>query len=136
MNILKISVLDQRASISSTSLSVLCQLSIIKDNKIRINKFDIYYRDCTGLENWFMQIDIYFIFYSVLADQKTIFASIFLRERVQYWFKSNLQKYLKNYNKNLRSIFTNFNNFKRELRRIFEISNKKQITEKVVQYLI
>ncbi len=135
MNTLRMSVSDQRVSISSISLSVLYQLSIIKNNKIRINKFDIYYRDCTDLKNWFIQIDIYFIFYSVSANQKTIFVLIFFRKRTQYWLKSNLQKYLKNYNKNLYTIFTNFDNFKKELRRIFEIFNKKQIAKKVIQYL-
>ncbi len=32
-------------------------------------------------------------------------------------------------------MFTNFDNFKREFRRIFEISNKKQTAKKVIQYL-
>ncbi len=32
-------------------------------------------------------------------------------------------------------MFTNFDNFKRELRRIFEISNEEQIAKRVVQHL-
>jgi len=39
---------------------------------------------------------------------------------------------LKNYNKNSCAIFSNFNNFKRELRRIFETFNKKQIAKKLI----
>ncbi len=79
-----------------------------------------------------MQIDIYFIFYSIPTNQKTIFVSTFLKKRAQYWLKLNLQKYLKNYNKNSYTIFTNFDNFKKELRRIFETFNKKQIAKRVI----
>jgi len=32
-------------------------------------------------------------------------------------------------------MFTNFDNFKRELRRIFETSNEKQIAKRVIQHL-
>ncbi len=38
------------------------------DDKIRINKPDIYHGDRTGLEDWLMQVDIYFTFYPVPAD--------------------------------------------------------------------
>jgi hypothetical protein len=79
-----------------------------------------------------MQVDIYFIFYSVSANKKTIFAFTFLRERVQHWLKSNLRKYLKNYDENPRAMFTNFDNFKKELQRIFETSNEKQIAKRVI----
>jgi len=79
-----------------------------------------------------MQIDICFIFYFVPEDQKTIFASTFLRDRTQHWLKPALRKYIKNLSENSNAIFTSFNNFKRELRRIFGISNKKQIAERVI----
>jgi len=79
-----------------------------------------------------MQIDIYFTFYLVPEDQKTIFASTFLRDRAQHWLKSALRKYIENLLENLNAIFTNFNNFKRELQHIFGNSNKKQIAEKVI----
>jgi len=44
-------ILNQRVFISNINLLVLCQLLIIKDNKIKINKFDIYYKDCIDLKN-------------------------------------------------------------------------------------
>jgi len=79
-----------------------------------------------------MQMNIYFIFYSVSANKKTIFASTFLRERAQHWLKSNLRKYLKNHDENPRAMFTNFDNFKRKLRRIFETFNEKQIAKRII----
>jgi len=45
------SILDQRISILSTSSLVLRQLLIMRDDKIRINKPNIYYRDRIGLKN-------------------------------------------------------------------------------------
>ena len=44
-------VLDQRVSISSTSLITLRWLSINKDDKIRINKSNVYYEDQIDLKN-------------------------------------------------------------------------------------
>ncbi len=82
-----------------------------------------------------MQMNIYFTFYSVSANKKTIFASTFLRGRAQHWLKSTLRKYLKNHDENPSAMFTNFDNFKRELRRIFETSNEKQIAKRVIQHL-
>jgi len=76
-----------------------------------------------------MQVDIYFTFYLVSADQKTIFASTFLRGRAQHWLKPNLRKYLEDHDENPRAMFTNFDNFKRELRRIFGTFNEKQIAK-------
>jgi len=44
-------VLNQRVSISSINLLALLRLSIIRNNKIRINKSNIYYRDRTNLKD-------------------------------------------------------------------------------------
>ncbi len=125
-------VLGQRAPTPSNSSTAPRRPSIGEDDKIRINKSNVYHEDRTGLEDWLMQMDIYFIFYLVLANKKTIFASIFLRGRAQHWLKSNLRKYLENHDENPRAMFTNFDNFKRELRRIFETFNEKQIAKRVI----
>jgi len=45
------SILDQRVSISNTSSLASRRLSIDKNNKIRINKSNIYYEDRIDLEN-------------------------------------------------------------------------------------
>jgi len=82
-----------------------------------------------------MQVDIYFTFYPVSANKKTIFASTFLRGRAQHWLKPTLRKYLKDHDENPRAMFTNFDNFKRELQRIFETFNEEQTAKRVVQHL-
>ncbi len=45
------SILNQRVSISNISSLALRRLSIDKDNKIRINKPNIYYEDRINLKN-------------------------------------------------------------------------------------
>jgi hypothetical protein len=44
-------VSGQRASILSISLLASRQLSNMKDDKIRINKLDVYHEDYIGLKN-------------------------------------------------------------------------------------
>jgi len=45
------SVLNQRISILNISLLASRQLLNMKDDKIRINKLDVYYKDCIDLKN-------------------------------------------------------------------------------------
>jgi len=44
-------VLNQRVSILSNSLTTLRQLSINEDNKIKINKSNVYHKDRIDLKN-------------------------------------------------------------------------------------
>jgi len=48
--------------------------------------------------------------------------------------KLNLKKYLNN-NLDSLEVFISFNIFKKELRQVFEIFNKKKIAKQVIQYL-
>jgi len=45
------SILNQRISILNISSLALCRLSINKNDKIRINKSNIYYEDRIDLKN-------------------------------------------------------------------------------------
>jgi len=44
-------VLDQHVSILNTSLIALRRSTFNEDNKIKINKSNVYYEDCIGLKN-------------------------------------------------------------------------------------
>jgi len=44
-------ILDQRVSILSTSSIILRRLSIDKDDKIRVNKLEVYHKDQIDLKN-------------------------------------------------------------------------------------
>jgi len=44
-------VLNQRVSILNNNLTTLRRLSIKENDKIKINKLDVYYEDCINLKN-------------------------------------------------------------------------------------
>jgi len=48
--------------------------------------------------------------------------------------KLNLKKYFNN-NSDFSEIFINFSIFKKELKQVFEIFNKKKIAKQIIQYL-
>ena len=87
------------------------------------------------LEDWFTQMKIYLLFNSVEKDRKTLFVFTFLRERAERWLKSSLRKKLDD-NEDNKEIFAQFSEFKKKIRRIFEVSNEKQTAERVIQHLI
>ena len=92
--------------------------------KIKINKLDLYYKDRMTLKDWFTQMKIYLLFNSVEKNRKTLFVFIFLRERAERWLKFNLRKKLDD-DENDKEIFTQFSEFKKEIRRIFKVFNEK-----------
>ena len=78
---------------------------------------------------------IYLLFNSVEEDRKTLFVFTFFRERAERWLKSSLRKKL-NDNKDNKEIFAQFSEFKKKIRRIFEVFNEEQTAERVIQHLI
>ena len=124
----------QRTSISSTldfnvqqRLNNQRRATIIDDDdtrKIKVNKFDLYYEDRMTLEDWLTQMKIYLLFNSVEEDRKTLFVFTFFREKAERWLKFGLRKKL-NDDEDDKEIFIQFSKFKKEIRRIFEISNEK-----------
>ena len=133
----RMSVSSQRNStISSFSESTTAQkrFIIFDDDKIKINKLDIYHENRNELNDWLTQVDVYFAFNQIINNKQILFAFIFLRERTKRWLKSNLRKYLDD-EKNENDIFSNFDNFKKKIRRIFDIFNEKQTVERNIQHL-
>ena len=131
------SVSNQRNSIiSSFSESTTAQkrFIIFDDDRIKINKSDIYHEDRNELNDWFTQVDVYFAFNQIISNKQILFAFIFFKKRTKRWFKSNLRKYFDD-EKNENDIFSNFDNFKKKIRRIFDIFNEKQTIERNIQHL-
>ena len=131
------SVSNQRNSaISNFSRSTTTQkrFIIFDDDKVKINKFDIYHENRNELNDWFTQVDVYFAFNQIISNKQILFAFIFFRKKAKRWLKSNLRKYLDD-EENEDDIFSNFDNFKKKIRRIFDIFNEKQTVERNIQHL-
>jgi hypothetical protein len=100
----------------------------------KVAKPDLYYGDRQGLDDWLNQMDLYFIFTPIEERKKTIFASTYLRGRAQHWMKPMLQKFL-NDQEDTDGIMMSFVKFKKEVRRIFGISNEDKVAVRLIQHI-
>ena len=91
------------------------------------------------MDDWLVQVEVYFAFGHVPEEQKTLFASTFLRGRAERWFKPTLRKYLNEDededDEDTKRFFSKFANFKKEITRVFGISNEEQTAERSIQYI-
>ena len=68
---------------------------IAHSDKVKVNKPNIYKGERDELNDWLIQMKLYFAFNSISKNQKTLFAFTYLRERAQHWFKSQVRSYMK-----------------------------------------
>ena len=102
------------------------------NDRVKTNKFDVYKGERDELNDWLIQMKLYFAFNSISKNQKTLFAFTYFKEKAQHWFKSKIRSYLDDEKDINDWIFTRFNNFKVAIRRIFEIFNEEQFVEKII----
>ena len=105
------------------------------DDRVKTNKLDVYKSERDELNDWLIQMKLYFAFNSISKNQKTFFAFTYLRGRAQHWFKSKVRSYLDDEEDIDDKIFTRFNSFKVAIRRIFEVFNEEQFVERIIQHL-
>ena len=63
-----------------------------------------------------------------------MFAFTFIRGRVERWIKPQVRKFY-NDEEDLTEIFSDYNNFKTEIRRVFGILNEESTTKRIIQQL-
>ena len=63
-----------------------------------------------------------------------MFAFTFIRGRIERWMKPQVRKFY-NDEEDLTDIFSNYNNFKTEIRRVFGISNEESTAKRMIQQL-
>ena len=129
---------EQRNSTPTTSGSVTGSTqrrpTMTEDDKIKVNKPDVYHGDRNGLEDWLLQLEMYFTFVHVPSEKKTLFATTYLRGRAEQWIKPAMKSFLDDGEDEGR-LFENFTNFKARIRKIFGVSNEEQTAERVIQHL-
>ena len=101
---------------------------------IKIAKSKIFNEQRTKLENWLLQLKLYFVFNSVKNDKKTFFAISRMKEKIFNWIKLNMKRYLHN-DEDIGEIFFVFDKFKIFIRRVFSVINEIITFIKVIQYL-
>ena len=105
------------------------------DDKIKINKFDVYHENRNELKLWLIQMKIYFKFNLISNNKKIFFAIIYFWKRVQHWIQFKFKKYL-NKNENIIVMFFNFDVFEKKFKNFFDVFNEKQTTKRIIQHII
>ena len=81
----RMSVSNQRNSITSSFSEFTTaqkRFIIFDDDKIKINKFNIYHENRNELNDWFTQVDVYFVFNQIISNKQILFAFIlFLKKK-------------------------------------------------------
>ena len=90
---------------------------------IKIAKSKIFNEQRTELENWFLQLKLYFVFNSIKDDKKIFFVISWMKEKVFNWIKFNMKRYLHN-DEDIERIFFVFDKFKIFIRRVFSVINE------------
>ena len=106
-----------------------------KFNSNKIIKSKIFTKQRTELENWLLQLKLYFVFDIIKNDRKTLFAVNRINEKAFNWIKSNMKQFLYN-NKDIDKIFNIFDRFKIIIRRVFNVTNETIILIKMIQHLL
>lgn len=108
----------------------------IVDDKMKIGMPDWYYGDRNALDDWINQLDMYLKFNQVPDDNKTLFATTYLRGRAQHWIKPALTECLGDEaDDETIALFNNFGMFKSKIRAIFGIANEGSIAVRMIQTL-
>ena len=103
-------------------------------SRSKSNKSDVFNEGRHELKAWLIQIKLYFKFDKVADDEKVSFATIYFRERAEHWIQSTIKKYL-NEDSKIVALFASFFRFEKKLRRIFDVFNEEQTTERDIQHL-
>ena len=129
------SVVEQRDISNSSSSAIIRNRASAIDDKIKVNRLDIYHENRDELNAWLIQMKIYFQFNDVSRKKRTLFAIIYLREKAQRWMQFRLIEYLNDDDENENEMFDDFNFFEKELKKIFDIFNEEQTAERIIQHV-
>ena len=102
-----------------------------KESKIKVIKSLMYNENRINLENWLLQLNIYFIFNFNKKRQKTLFAITHMKKKSwnklnRLWYNIWIMK------KNFTIIFSNYDNFKKKIRIMFKVINKVVTFKKII----
>ena len=128
------------------------QATTSDDHGTKSSKPDLFYGERNKLNNWLMQLDLYFR-YSLKGtkpEDRVPIATTFMRGKVQTWIAPDLQKYLdgdmyetetqkdgtkRRVKSDECTDFEDYGKFKKRIRAVFGPANEKLIAESVIQRL-
>ncbi len=106
--------------------------------EISATKPDLFYGDCDKVDDWLMQLQVYFIFQEsnwLPANRQPLFATTYMRENAQKWIKPYLVKYLsgKGADDGIDVWMESYAKFKVKVKRILGLSNEDKVAIRMIQ---
>ena len=101
-------------------------------------KPDLFYGDCDKVDDWLMQLQVYFIFQEsnrLPANRQPLFATTYMRGNAQKWIKPYLVKYLsgEGADDSIDAWMESYAKFKVEVKRILGPSNEDKVAIRMIQ---
>ena len=105
------------------------------DFKSKAAKPDLFYGDYKKVEEWLLQLGLYFHFATeALEDQERIlFASTYMRGRAAQWIKPYVNRCLTN--SKPEEVIANYGSFEDKLKQLFGIADEEAAAERAIQNL-
>ena len=105
---------------------------------ISVTKPDLFYGDCDKVDNWLMQLQVYFTFQEsnwLPANRQPLFATTYMRGNTQKWIKPYVIKYLsgEGADDSIDAWMESYAKFKVEVKRILGLSNKDKVAIRMIQ---
>ena len=124
--------------------------NVLPSAQVKTKTPDMYYGDRRKLDEWLLQLDLYFKFQGqmVAAQQRVLFASTFMRGQAQRWIKPHIEKYFSHLaSKNdsgyqmapdvekSRDLIEVLHQFRLEIRKVFGITDQPATANRIIQSL-
>ena len=105
---------------------------------ISVTKPDLFYGDHDKVDNWLMQLQVYFTFQRddlLLTSKQPLFATTYMRGNMQKWIKPYVVKYLsgEGVDEGIDAWMESFARFKVEVKRILGLSNEDKVAIRMIQ---
>ena len=105
---------------------------------ISVAKPDLFYGDHDKVDDWLMQLQIYFTFQEsnrLPANRQPLFATTYMRVNAQKWIKPYVIKYLsgEGADDGIDAWMESYAKFKVEVKRILGLSNEDKVAIRMIQ---
>src|SRR5215207_2321069 len=113
--------------------------AFVSDVRVKVRSPDLYHGDREKLEEWLLQLNLYFRFGPRIAEkEKALLAASYLRGKAQKWIMPAMIKYTKEENDegdDIDKLFEDFDNFQDKIKAVFGVINETPKAEQALQRL-
>ena len=113
---------------------------VFPDGKIGIAKLDLFYGERNKVDDWLMQLQVYFQFQpetNLPKEKWPLFATTYMRGNTYQWIKPYINKHLSGNrgNDGTDEWMTTWRLFKEEVKKILGLSNEDKVAIQIIQHI-